>query len=64
MSYNPIRVQQYLSGIEYPAIKQDLIEHANREGADFKVIEALEDLPNRDYRSPSDVSEELGKLES
>ena len=31
---NPVRVQKFLGGLDYPASKEDLIKRAEREGAD------------------------------
>ena len=57
--FNPIEVQRYLGGIDYPASKQTIIETAEDSGAGDDVLEALERLPERDYDDPTDVSSEL-----
>ncbi len=60
MTVNPIQLQKYLSGIDYPARKQDLIERAERQGADDNVLETLKSLRRDEFNSPNDVSEALG----
>ncbi len=57
---NPIQVQKYLSGIDYPASKQELVRRAEDQGADDNVRQTLERLPEREYNSPNDVSEAIG----
>ncbi|HOY10992.1 MAG TPA: DUF2795 domain-containing protein [Candidatus Paceibacterota bacterium] len=52
--------QQYLSGINYPAKKEDLVNHAKSQNAPQDVIDTLEDLPDREYGGPTDVSSAIG----
>lgn len=63
MAINPARVQQFLEGVDYPASKEELIEHARGRGADADVIDMLQQLPTRRYNRPTDVSEAIGELE-
>jgi hypothetical protein len=60
----PIQVQKYLSGLDYPVDKQQIIEKAKAEGAGKEVMAALEQLPERQYDSPVSVSRELGSKPS
>ncbi|HWP48102.1 MAG TPA: DUF2795 domain-containing protein [Candidatus Limnocylindrales bacterium] len=60
---NPIQVQKYLSGIDYPTDKQGLLEAARRNGADEKVLNILNELPEKSYASPKEVSHEIGQVE-
>lgn len=57
---NPIQVQKYLSGVDYPCDKSDLVEHARSEDAPREVIEALDGIRAGTYETPADVSEQLG----
>lgn len=61
-SPNPVQVQKFLGGLDYPAAKHDIVEKARQEGADENILEALEKIPDRDYASPVAVSREVGKL--
>lgn len=54
-----IRAQKFLSGVDYPASKEDLLKTAREEGAEKDVLEALEKLPDRDYEGPTGISAEL-----
>ncbi|RCG25336.1 DUF2795 domain-containing protein [Sphaerisporangium album] len=56
-----IHVQKYLSGVDYPASKQELVEHAKKKGADEQAMKALERLPDREYDGPNGVSKELAR---
>ncbi|MGN7191911.1 MULTISPECIES: DUF2795 domain-containing protein [unclassified Curtobacterium] len=53
---NPIQVQKYLSGIDYPASKDDIVSKAEQEGADGDVLDALKNIPDGDYDAPTAVS--------
>jgi hypothetical protein len=60
---SPIQVQKYLSGIDYPASKQDIIGRAREEGASQEIIATLEKMPGDRFNSPNDVSQAIGKIE-
>ena len=55
----PIQVQKYLSGVDYPANKDDLVRHAESHGADDRVLEALRSIPERRYEGPNAISKEI-----
>lgn len=59
---NPVQVQKFLGGLDYPVGKQELVEQARKKGADANVMDALERIPDRQYESPVAVSAEIGKL--
>ena len=54
-----IEVQKSLSGVDYPASKQDLLEHARGQGAGDDVLQALQRIPDREYDGPNAVSQEV-----
>ncbi len=54
-------IEQYLSKVQYPVSKQDMIKQAKDKGAPHDVMSMLNGLPNRDYMSMEDLSEELMK---
>lgn len=56
---NPIEIQKYLSGVDYPVTKQNLLDKARDNGAGDDVLTALERLPERDYNGPNAVSAEV-----
>ena len=58
---SPIDIQKALGGVEYPASKADLVKHAKDKGAEGAVLEALENLPDREFDSPTDVNQEASR---
>lgn len=56
---NPVQMQNYLSGMDYPAGRDQIVEHARRQGADDEVLQHLQALPDRDYDGPNSVSSEF-----
>ena len=52
-----IKVQKFLTGISYPATKQQLVEQARSNHADSAALSALEELPEREYSGPDEVSQ-------
>ncbi len=59
---NPVQVQRFLRGVDYPARKAQLVEAARRERADENTVVKLNRLPDQDYSSPHDVSQAIGDL--
>lgn len=60
---NPIQVQKFLKGVDYPCNKDALISKAKEEGADDSVIETLQEMPTDQFNSPNDVAQAIGKIE-
>ena len=56
---NPIQIQKYLKGVDYPASKEALIKNARKMGADESICASLEQLPDEDFQTPADVSEAI-----
>jgi hypothetical protein len=59
---NPIQLQKFLGGVDYPAKKSEIIAHAREHGADKKVLDTLKSLPGNDFNSPNDISEAFAKM--
>lgn len=53
---NPIQIQKYLKGVDYPTNKQTLIRTARQQGADDSVCASLDQLPDEEFQTPADVS--------
>lgn len=62
MQVNPIQLQKYLKGVDYPASREALLSNAKKMGADDNVCSSLEQLPDEDFDTPADVSAAIGKL--
>lgn len=52
---SPAEVQQYLAGIDYPAMKEDLVNKARQNNAPEEVIRTLEDMEVDEFGGPEDV---------
>jgi Protein of unknown function (DUF2795). len=53
---NPIQLQKHLSGVDYPASRDDLVKAARSHGADETMVKALQSIPDRRYDGPNAVS--------
>ncbi|KKK05706.1 DUF2795 domain-containing protein [Micromonospora sp. HK10] len=53
-------VLEYLSALDYPAGKDDVIREAEREGAPPEVLRALRALPPVDYANGTEVARSAG----
>lgn len=54
---NPIQIQKYLKGVDYPATRDQLIENAKNLGADDSVCASLGQLPDEEFQTPTEVSQ-------
>jgi Protein of unknown function (DUF2795) len=59
MHTSPIEVQKTLKNMNYPANKEDLIKHAKDRNASDKVMQDIENLPDKEYTSAADASKEF-----
>lgn len=57
---NPIQIQKFLGGVDYPANKDELRDRAQQNGAPEDVLNAIDKLPGEEFQTPADVSEALG----
>lgn len=56
-----IEIQKCLSGVSYPATKDQLVEHARKNGAGGEVLKALSGMPEGEYDGPNRVSSAVAK---
>ena len=59
---NPVTVQTFLEGVNYPTRKGDLLREAKSQRASEEVRETIERLPDQRFEDPTEVSEAIGKL--
>jgi hypothetical protein len=59
---NPIQLQKFLGGIDYPADKQTVVATAREHDAPGDVNEFLERLSMQRFISPNDISEAAGRI--
>lgn len=60
---NPIQVQKFLGGVDYPADRDALCKSAEDHGAPDDVMDLLKQLPDRTYDSPTEVSHEVSGVD-
>jgi hypothetical protein len=60
---NPIEIQKFLAGVNYPADRSTLISTAEKEGADGDALNALKNIPDKEYDGPTAVSSAVSKAD-
>jgi hypothetical protein len=58
-NFNPIEIEKCIKGVQFPADKQDIINKARENRAREDVMRMLEQLPDQEYRRPTEITEEL-----
>jgi hypothetical protein len=56
---NPIQIQKFLGGMDYPVSKDTILETAKKEGADDNVLDALGRIPDGEYDAPTAISKAI-----
>lgn len=59
---NPIQIQKFLGGLDYPVKKQDIVQKARQKGADDTILQILQKIPDQEYSSPVALSREVSKI--
>jgi predicted transcriptional regulator len=59
---SPAQVEKSLKGTHFPAEKQDLIQKAKENNANQDVLEVLENMPDKQFNSPVDISKAMGRM--
>jgi Protein of unknown function (DUF2795) len=60
---NPVEVQSFLEGVGYPTEKKRLLREAESRRASRNVRATLRRLPDKQFKSPTEVSKAIGKLD-
>jgi hypothetical protein len=63
MAVHPIDLERYLSGIMFPASKNDLRQKALDNHAPDFVIDIINNLPERYFSSSGDLSKAVDEIE-
>jgi hypothetical protein len=58
----PLEIEQCLRGVHYPAKKQDLIKHAQQQGANQNTLETLKNLREGNFNGPADVNRAVSEM--
>jgi hypothetical protein len=59
MAFQITEVQKALKGVDYPASRDDLATHAQGNGADRELVDALRNMSKRSFDGPNAVMKEL-----
>jgi hypothetical protein len=59
-----IDITKALKGVDFPAEKEDLIDYARENGADEEILQLMEEMPEEEYGSMSDVMSAFGEIKS
>jgi hypothetical protein len=59
MAFQITEVQKALKGVDYPASKDQLADHADRNGADQELVRALRGMGKDSFDGPNAVMKEL-----
>ncbi|MBW4557810.1 MAG: DUF2795 domain-containing protein [Trichormus sp. ATA11-4-KO1] len=62
MAVSAIDISRTLSGIDFPANKQDLVNHAREKNANEEIINVLQQMPEREYNNMADVEHAFGEV--
>jgi len=58
---SPANVTTFLKGIDYPARKEQLVKHAQQNGAESSAIDVLQKMPDQEYDNMADVMKGYGE---
>lgn len=56
MAINPIELRKHLSGLDYPASKDDIVKKAEDSGADSDTLDALKSIEDTEYDAPTAIN--------
>lgn len=59
--HSPTNVTHFLKGIDFPAKRGDLLQHAKRNHAEQDVLREIEHMPDQEYKTMADVMKGFGK---
>lgn len=61
MALNPVIVQKFLKGVDYPATFQDIIDKATENGAPEDIMNALRKMGGGEFKSPAEVTKKMSE---
>jgi hypothetical protein len=62
MGFQVTEVQKALKGFDYPGSPDDLTRHAEKNGANKDLVEALRNLPKKSFDGPNAVMQSLSEV--
>ncbi len=62
MAVSAVDISRSLSGIDFPANKQDLVNHARQKNASQEIINILQQMAEREYGNMAEVEHAFGEV--
>ncbi|MBE9197765.1 MULTISPECIES: DUF2795 domain-containing protein [unclassified Nodularia (in: cyanobacteria)] len=62
MAVSAVDISRSLSGIDFPANKEDLVNHAREKKANKEIIDILQQMPDQEYNNMADVEHAFGQV--
>lgn len=62
MAVSAIDISKSLSGIDFPANRQGLVNHARQKNASQEILEILQKMPDRQYGDMAEVEQAFGEV--
>lgn len=59
---SPSNIARFLSGMDFPVKKEDVVKHAKGLKADNEILDVLKQIPEREYGNMADVMKGLGEV--
>jgi hypothetical protein len=57
MTQDTNQIRNYLTGVRFPAKKDDIVRAARDQNAPDHILQALKNLPDREFRQVNEVTE-------
>lgn len=57
---SPLNLEALLDGLAFPAVRVEIVDYADAHGASEEALELLRAIPDRDYRSLTELNAGLG----
>ena len=61
--HSPANITHHLKGIDFPAGRDDLVKHAQKNDADEEILDVIRQMPDQKYGSMADVMKGVGEVE-
>lgn len=56
-------ISQFIEGVDFPATREEIIDHAHDRDAPEDVLDMLEELPDDEFQSMAEVWDAIGEIE-
>jgi hypothetical protein len=60
---SPANIARFMKNIDFPADKQEIVEHAEDNNADQEVIDVLNQIPEREYHNMADLEQAVADID-